>query len=116
MGTLLNAYCTNCTFRQDGFKFGANSEEDTPVLPAIDETGAFVVAPLDPDSDLSFYHEFGMNRGKEGPGWIQSYDIFLSPDHNKCPQCGDYTMRFEAVGHWGEGFGEEERDGDASTS
>ena len=98
MVTLLNAYCTNCSFRHNGFQFGAATDEDTPILPAIDnDTGAFVVAPLEPDSNRAYYHEFGMNRGKEGPGWIQSYEIFLSPDHNRCPQCGEYTMRFEAV-------------------
>ena len=88
MVTLLKAYCTNCAFRHAGFQFGAEADEDTPQVPALDN----------PDSNLAYYHEFGMNRGKEGPGWIQSYDIYLSPDHNKCPQCGEYTMRFEAAG------------------
>src|SRR5688500_4303942 len=98
MVTLLKAYCTSCAFHHDGFQFGAETEEDTPHVPALDnDTGAFVVAELDPDSNLTYYHEFGMNRGKEGPGWIQSFDIYLSPDHNKCPQCGEYTMRFEAA-------------------
>ena len=101
MGYLLNASCPKCSFRHDNFNYGAATEDDTPILPAIhNETGAFVVEELDPDSDLTYYHEFGMNRGKEGPGWIQSFDIFLSPDHNKCPQCGEYAMKFEVVGEW----------------
>ena len=101
MRTLLNAYCTKCDFRHDGVQFGAPTEDDTPVVPAIDmDTGQFVSAKFDEDNNLSYYHDFGMNRGKEGPGWIQSFDIFLSPDHNKCPKCGEYTMRFEAVGEW----------------
>ena len=101
MRTLLNAYCTKCDFRQDGVRFGATTEDDTPLIPAIDpETGQFVVAEFDEDNDLAYYHDFGMNRGKEGPDWIETFGIFLSPDHNKCPKCEEYAMRFEVVGEW----------------
>ena len=101
MRVLLNAYCTQCDFRQDGVKFGAATEDDTPVVPAIDgDTGQFVAAEVDENNNLSYYHDFGMNRGKEGPGWIETFGIFLSPDHNKCPQCGEFAMRFEPVGEW----------------
>lgn len=101
MRTLLNAYCSKCDFRIDGVKFGAPTEEDTPMIPAIDQdTGQFVVEKFDEDANLSYYHDFGMNRGKEGPHWIESNGIFLSPDHNKCPKCGEFAMKFEAVGTW----------------
>ena len=101
MRTLLNAYCTKCDFRHDGVRFGAATEDDTPLIPAIDpETNQFVVANYDEDDDLSYYHNFGMNRGKEGPDWIETFGIFLSPDHNKCPKCGEYAMRFEVAGEW----------------
>ena len=101
MRVLLNASCTKCDFRQDGVRFGASTEDDTPIIPGIDiETGKFVVEKFDEDKDRSYYHDFGMNRGKEGPGWIQSFDIYLSPDHNKCPQCGEFSMKFEVAGEW----------------
>lgn len=101
MGSLLNAYCTQCEFRHDGIRFGSSHREETPHVPAIDEdTGEFVVAELDEDKNFSYYHEFGMNKGKRSADWIESADIFLSPDHNKCPQCGEFAMRFEGVGEW----------------
>jgi hypothetical protein len=103
MRVLLNAYCTKCDFRRDGVKFGAATEDDTPVVPAIDnDNGQFVAEEVDENNNLSYYHDFGMNRGKEGPDWIETFGVFLSPDHNKCPQCGEYAMRFEPVGEWGE--------------
>lgn len=101
MRVLLNAYCTQCDFRQDGVKFGAATEDDDPIVPAIDtDTGQFVAAEVDENNNLSYYHDFGMNRGKEGPDWIETFGVFLSPDHNKCPKCGQFAMRFEPVGEW----------------
>ena len=102
MRTLLNANCSSCNYRNDVIKFGAPTDNDNPVIPGIDnETGEFVDKEFDEDSDITYYHDFGMNRGKEGPGWIESFGIYLSPDHNKCPKCGEYAMRFEVAGEWG---------------
>ena len=101
MRILLNASCTQCDFRQDGIRFGAATEDDTPFIPGIDlDTGQFVADKYDEDKNRSYYHEFGMNRGKVGPGWIETFHIHLSPDHNKCPKCGEFSMRFEPVGEW----------------
>ena len=90
MRTLLNAYCSKCDFRHDGVRFGAATEDDTPLIPAIDDNGQFVVAKYDEDDDLSYYHNFGMNRGKEGPDWIETFGIFH--DCDLCAYCSDCKL------------------------
>jgi len=101
MGYLLRAECNSCHWYHDTFSFGSGFANRKPKLPAINKaTSAFIITDNEYDPALDYYHSPDMYKGEiEGFG-IQHEFIRLNPEGNKCPGCGEYSMRFEVVGEW----------------
>ncbi len=105
MGTLLKAVCSNCDFSEE-FLFGGGMQDFDRVcnLPAIEKrTGKFVVENYfrnKTNADLKFYNQSGMYAGEPGADYHQWMDVYLKSDHNICPLCNEFAMRFEMIGFY----------------
>lgn len=109
MGQILTANCEKCGFKKDKIFFGGGRENHTTVcdVPAIDlNTNQLVVENYfnkeKLDSNILFYTEQELFKGKAvmfNGSW-EWKEILLKITENKCPECNNYSMKFESNGNF----------------
>lgn len=98
---MLTAFCEKCGFEQGILYYGTGFKQHTPRIPALKkDSGELILEEYTDDPNIKFYHLKEMYKGEISGDGIQSFDIHLSPEHNLCPNCGAFTMKFVEVGNW----------------
>ncbi|MBP7239606.1 MAG: hypothetical protein KBA14_05235 [Saprospiraceae bacterium] len=100
MGVILSAFCTACGYKKENLFFGSGMRSSSPRLLASDPQTNEIILTGPDNKNCDFYHDPKMFKGENKDGFIQDFDVFLSPENNQCPRCKKYTLSFEPIGQW----------------